>query len=81
MSRKGNCWDNAVSESFFGSLKQELGDPHFGSRAEARAVLFEYIEIFFNRQRLHSSIGYRTPVEFESIDAQSTRSSTNTCPL
>lgn len=76
MSRRGNCWDNAVSESFFGTLKQELEHPNFATHAEARAVLFEYIEIFYNRQRLHSSIGYMTPVEFES-----SRIPINTCPL
>ncbi len=76
MSRKGNCWDNAVSESFFGTLKQELVNRVFASREEARAELFEYIEVFYNRERLHSSIGYRTPAEFESGQ----QPSINTCP-
>lgn len=64
MSRKGNCLDNAPMESFFGSLKTELVQrTRFGTRAEARAALFEYIEIFYNRRRRHSSIGYRTPAQ------------------
>lgn len=62
MSRKGNCLDNAPMESFFGSLKNELVHrTRFRSRREAKAALFEYIAIFYNRQRRHSSIGYRTP--------------------
>jgi transposase InsO family protein len=64
MSRKGNCLDNAPMESFFSSLKTELVHrTRFATRAEARAALFEYIEIFYNRQRRHSSIGYRTPAQ------------------
>lgn len=67
MSRKGNCWDNAVAESFFKTLKAELcGDGAFPTREIARNEVFEYIEIFYNRQRLHSSIGYITPVEYEA---------------
>ena len=66
MSRKGNCWDNAVAESLFATLKAELvRDVDFATRAEARAAVCEYIEVFYNRQRLHSSIGYATPSEFE----------------
>ena len=66
MSRKGNCWDNAPSESFFSTLKRELcGNEAFVSRADAQSRIFEYIEVFYNRQRLHSTIGYLTPVEFE----------------
>ncbi len=64
MSRKGNCWDNAPVESFFSSLKFELGD-RFSSRAAARVALFDYIEVFYNRRRLHSSLDYQSPVEFE----------------
>jgi transposase InsO family protein len=61
-SRKGNCLDNAPMESFFSSLKTELVHrTRFPTRQEARAAIFEYIEIFYNRQRRHSSIGYRTP--------------------
>ena len=64
MSRKGDCLDNAPMESFFSSLKTELVHrTRFRTRAEARAALFEYIEVFYNRQRLHSSLGYRTPIE------------------
>jgi transposase InsO family protein len=62
MSRKGNCLDNAPMESFFASLKNEMVHrARFPSRREARAALFEYIAIFYNRRRRHSSIGYRTP--------------------
>ena len=67
MSRKGDCWDNAVSESFFHSLKTELIHHYqFNTREEARQVIFDYIEVFYNRQRLHSSIGYLSPVAFEN---------------
>lgn len=62
MSGKGNCLDNAPMESFFGSLKTEMVHrAHFRTRREAKAALFEYIAIFYNRQRRHSRIGYRTP--------------------
>lgn len=71
MSRKGNCWDNAVMESFFGSYKQEWADHHrYGGLLAARSSAQGYIEAFYNRNRLHSSIGYRTPAE---VDAASTR--------
>jgi putative transposase len=64
MSRKGNCLDHAPMESFFASLKKEHVHPaRFRSRAEAKAAVFEYIEVFYNRQRLHSALGYRTPAE------------------
>lgn len=67
MSRKGNCWDNAVAESFFATLKTELVYRRsWLTRAELRAAVFEYIEVFYNRRRLHSSIGYKTPAQFES---------------
>ncbi|QRK13373.1 IS3 family transposase [Archangium violaceum] len=66
MSRKGNCWDNAVVESFFSSLKQELVyTTAFATHEQARLALFEYIEVFYNRQRRHSSLGYVSPVDFE----------------
>ena len=66
MSRKGNCWDNAVTESFFRGLKVECTDRHtFQTHGQAKAVIFEHIEVFYNRQRLHSSLGYRSPVEYE----------------
>ncbi len=67
MSRKGNCWDNAVAESFFATLKKELIRNHaFETRAHARSEVFEYIEVFYNRQRSHSLLGYETPDGFES---------------
>lgn len=70
MSRKGNCWDNAPAESFFGTLKTELvGDRVFPSRAVARTEVFEYVEAFYNRTRRHSSLGYVSPVEFEKLIA------------
>lgn len=66
MSRKANCWDNAVQESFFHTLKTELCDhEHYRTRAEARASVFEFIEAFYNRTRLHSTLDYCSPVEFE----------------
>jgi transposase InsO family protein len=66
MSRKGNCWDNAVAESFFKSLKSELiYRTKFTSRNQASVAIFEYIEIWYNKQRLHSTLGYRTPEEME----------------
>jgi putative transposase len=66
MSGKGDCWDNAPMESFFATLKKELiHGVDFATRAEARAAVFEYIEVFYNRQRRHSTLGYQSPVEFE----------------
>jgi transposase InsO family protein len=66
MSRRADCWDNAPMESFFASLKKELvHDADFATRAEARAALFEYIEVFYNGQRRHSSLGYVSPAEYE----------------
>jgi putative transposase len=66
MSRRGNCWDNAPMESFFASLKKELiHDEDYQNRAEARASVFEYIEVFYNRVRRHSALGYLAPVEYE----------------
>ena len=68
MSRKGNCYDNAVMESFFKTLKTELVyQRRFATREEAKKMLFDYIEIYYNRQRIHSTLGYKTPVEFERI--------------
>ncbi len=67
MSRKGNCYDNAAMESFWSSLKRELVHRcRFATRAEARAAVFEWIEIFYNRERLHSALGYQSPVDFET---------------
>ena len=65
MSRKGNCWDNAVAESFFATLKVELGDS-FSSRQAAHDALFDYIEVFYNRKRRHTSIGRISPAEAEA---------------
>ncbi len=68
MSRKGNCWDNAVAESFFHTLKIELVHHRdYETREEARAEIFEYIEVFYNRQRSHSALGYEAPLVYESL--------------
>jgi putative transposase len=65
MSRVGNCYDNAVMESFFGTLKSECATQPFATRAQARTAIFEFIEAWYNRQRLHSSLDYLSPAEFE----------------
>jgi putative transposase len=66
MSRKGNCWDNAVSESFFHSLKTELiHHQRYETRGEAKQDIFEYIEVFYNRERIHSTNNYLSPVDYE----------------
>lgn len=66
MSRKGNCYDNAVVESFFSTLKNELvHERDYHTREEAQAEVFEFIEVFYNRQRLHQTLGYVSPVQFE----------------
>ena len=66
MSRKGNCYDNAVMESFFATLKKELiHQRSYECRASARASVFEYIETFYNRCRLHSALGYHSPQHYE----------------
>ena len=66
MSRKGNCWDNAVAESFFGTLKMELiFGATYSSRTDARQGIVDYIEMFYNSRRRHSSLGYMNPMEFE----------------
>lgn len=65
MSRKGNCWDNAPMESFWGKMKQEwLNDQKFRTRDEAKSKIFEYIMVFYNRKRLHASYDYKTPEEY-----------------
>jgi len=70
MSRKGNCWDNAVAESFFSTIKIELiYGRRWATRLELRSAVFEYIEIFYNRQRLHSTLGYKSPIQFETEHA------------
>jgi putative transposase len=67
MSHKGDCWDNAAMESFWGTLKTELvNHEHYVTRAQARQSIFEYIEVFYNRKRLHSSLGYVSPETFEA---------------
>lgn len=65
MSRVGNCYDNAMVESFFSTLKTECVTAPFCTRTEARTTIFEYLEVWYNRQRMHSSLGYRSPVDFE----------------
>jgi len=66
MSRRGNCYDNAVAESFFSSLKNELVNHRsFRTRDEARTSVFEYIEVFYNRQRRHQSLDYVSPLDYE----------------
>jgi putative transposase len=66
MSRRANCWDNAPMESFFATLKKELvHDEDYATRGEARASIFEFIEVFYNRVRRHSALGYKSPIEYE----------------
>lgn len=68
MSRKGDCYDNAVMESFLATLKTELVlCERFATRDDAKAKIFEYIEVFYNRQRRYSSLGYLSPAEFERM--------------
>jgi putative transposase len=68
MSRKGNCYDNAPMESFWGTLKNELlHDRKFATRREAEVEISEYIEIFYNRQRVQKRLGYCSPVSFEKL--------------
>jgi transposase InsO family protein len=70
MSRRGNCWDNAVAESFFATLEKELiQESNWPIREQARRAIFDFVEIWYNRQRRHSSLGYRTPAEFEQLAA------------
>jgi transposase InsO family protein len=67
MSRRGNCYDNAAMESFWSSLKRELVHRRqFTTRAQARAAIFEWIEVFYNRERFHSALGFKSPVDFEN---------------
>ena len=70
MSRRGNCWDNACVESFFGTLKRELVyHRHYATRNEATQDIFEYIEVFYNRKRRHSALGFDSPAEYEARKA------------
>jgi transposase InsO family protein len=80
MSRKGDCWDNAPSEAFFKSLKTELmeGGKAFAGREAAKAAIFEYVEVFYNRIRLHSSLGYMSPVEYEEAISRGYPDTTST---
>jgi putative transposase len=64
MSRRGDCWDNAVMESLFSTVKSELGE-HFGSHGEAKMELFDYIEVFYNQRRRHSTLGQISPAAYE----------------
>jgi len=74
MSRRGNCWDNAVVESLMATLKWELvADADWQTRHDASRALFEYLEIWYNRQRRHSSLGYQTPVEYAAQLAKQQR--------
>ena len=67
LSRPGQCWDNAVAESFFSTLKEELlYRGVWPTRSAARRAIFEYVEVFYNRQRLHSALDYLTPVAYEA---------------
>jgi transposase InsO family protein len=67
MSAVGNCYDNAVVESFFSTLKRELTHhAAYKTHEEAHQSIFEYIEVFYNRQRLHSTLGFRSPAKFEN---------------
>jgi putative transposase len=77
MSRKGDCWDNALMESVWATLKGECADRYvFASHQEARTMLFEYLEVFYNRQRIHSSLGYQSPAHFEQASISSDSSMT-----
>ena len=79
MSRRGNCWDNAPMESFFASLKKELvHDEDYATREVARASIFEYVEVFYNRVRRHSTLGYLTPAEYERAHNQTRREKLST---
>ncbi len=75
MSRKGNCWDNAVAESFFKTMKTEMVyHKEFKTKSEAKLAVFEYIEGWYNRQRRHSILGYLTPCQYEKIFTTNTMS-------
>lgn len=70
MSRRGDCWDNAATESFFATLKTERTNGQgYSTRDEAREDVFEFIEVFYNRQRRHSALGYLSPCDFEHENA------------
>ena len=67
MSRKGKCWDNAAAESLFGTLKLELEVKNWATREEAKFEVVEYLAVFYNRERLHSTLGYMSPEAFETM--------------
>jgi len=70
MGSVGDCYDNAAMESFFATLKrEEVHQAHYATRNQARLGLFRYIEVFYNRQRLHSTLGYLSPLEFEQLNS------------
>jgi putative transposase len=79
MSRRGNCWDNAVMESFFSTVKSELGE-HFDSHGEAKRVLFAYVEVFYNQRRRHSTLGQISPAAFERRAEQEGVDAVENCP-
>ena len=71
MSRKGNCWDNVVAESFFKTIKTELVyQAVFKMKIEAKLAVFEYLEVWYNRERRHSALGYLTPCQYENLFRQ-----------
>ncbi len=71
MSKEGDCYDNAMIESFWATLKEEcVEEKHFSSRKEAEIAIFSYIEVYYNRVRMHSSLGYMSPVEYEKQGEQ-----------
>ena len=73
MSRLGNCYDNAVAESFFATLKRErVHRQYYRTRAEAIADIFQYIEVFYNRQRRHTTLGYHSPEHVETVASAAT---------
>jgi len=67
MSRKGNCWDNAVAESFFATLEWELiEESDWHTHEQAKRAIFEYLEVWYNQKRRHSALGYKSPAEYEA---------------
>ena len=79
MSRRGNCWDNAVMESFFSTVKSELGE-HFESNGDAKMELFDYIEVFYNQRRRHSTLGQISPAAFERRAVEEGMDAMENCP-
>ncbi len=78
MSRKGNCWDNAVAKNFFSLIKKEvLNHLHFETRANAELVIFDYINGWYNPNRVHSKLGYMSPNEFEAVNSSQTETKLN----